>query len=207
MLKNTIVNKKIIKRNIYNKKELANKIIIFSLFGLLITFKSDIQATNNNVSTEDNSKYILDCEGYGYYSIKYSESLRNIDPSNYDQKFYEIYKNVTYSYNNKNLNGNSVYIVQYDDGSTHLVDSNNNKYDLLTGKPITAKKTNIVLWKESSNFYELYKSGVITDNVVLLSSSYSGVINDWDGKKHYQTVDLVAEQKAEEEYQKKFGGK
>ena len=91
MLKNTIVNKKIIKRNIYNKKELANKIIIFSLFGLLITFKSDIQATNNNVSTEDNSKYILDCEGYGYYSIKYSESLRNIDPSNYDQKFYDFH--------------------------------------------------------------------------------------------------------------------
>ena len=87
------------------------------------------------------------------------------------------------------------------------MDSNNSKEDLFTQEIINAKKTNIVLFKESSIFYELYKNGLIDSNEVILSNEYIDIIKNWDGKKHYKTPDLIAQKNALEEYELKYGGR
>ncbi len=79
--------------------------------------------------------------------------------------------------------------------------------NLITGEFITAKKTNIILFKESSAFYELCKDDIINNEIVEITSDYLNYINNWDGEKHYKTLDLAAGKKTNEEYQKKFGGK
>ena len=197
-IKNTTNTKKIIKRNIFNKRVIATGLVIFSLAAVLV-FNSK---TSNDNGPEYQQAYNLESEEFNYYSTHYLDILRNLNPNDFDQTFAGIYKNVMYSYNNNFYNGSSVFIVNYDDGSTHLVDSNNPKSDLFTGESINSKKTKMVLFKESSLFYELYTNGVITSDSVTLSSEY---INNWDGEKHYQTVDLVAQKEASESYEEKYG--
>lgn len=193
-LKNTDEKKKIVNRNANFKKAIAGGIIVFSLATTVLAL--------NSADSE-----ILDSEEYGFYSTHYLDNLGKTDPSDYDSKFGQIYDNVTYSYNGNSYSGESLYIISYEDGSVHLVDSDDRKHDLLTKEDINSKRTGICLFKESSVFYELYELGLIKNEHVELSLEYKNVINNWDGKKHYQTVDLVAQKKTEEEYQAKYGGK
>ena len=193
-LKNTEEKQKIIKRNVSLKQVVATGIILFSLATVAISFdRSDSE--------------IVDSEEHGYYSERYLENLRTTNPADYDSDFGQIYNNVTFSCNGKTYPGSSIYIVSYDDGLVHLIDSDNRKTDLITNESINAKRTGIALFKESSIFYELYKANIITNEQVELTPNYLDIIKTWDGEKHYQTVDLVVEQKTEEEYHKKYGGK
>lgn len=194
MLNNTSESKKIVKRNVLLNGMLIGGVVTFSLATVLFSA--------NQMKPE-----ILDSEEYGFYSTHYIENLHNINPDDYDSKFDEIYKNVSYSYDDNTYSGLAIYIISYDDGSVHLVDSDNRKYDLLTNEVLTAKRKNVVPFKESSIFYELYESGIIEDENVQLSSAYSDMISRWDGKKHYKTVDLVAERETSAEYQERYGGK
>lgn len=193
-LNNTQEKRKIIRKNVPLKEVIAGGLVIFSLAAVVFSA--------NQMKSE-----ILDSEEYGFYSTHYIENLHNINPADYDSKFGEIYENVSYSYDGKTYSGLAIYIISYDDGSVHLVDSNNRAHDLLTNEELTAKRKHVVPFKESSIFYELYESGIIQDENVQLSSSYSDMISRWDGKKHYKTVDLVAERETSAEYQKKYGGK
>ena len=193
-LKNTSEPKLIINRDVPLKKVIGGGLIIFSLAATFVTI--------DKLGPE-----MLDREEYGFYSTHYLENLEQINPKDYDLRFNEIYRNVTFSYNNNMYSGSSIYIISYDDGKTHLVDSNNRKFDLLTNESITAKKTKAIPFKESSVFYQLYVAGIIKDEDVILSPNYLNIIANWDGEKHYQTVDLVAEQKTKLEYREKYGGK
>ena len=193
-LKNTSEPKLIINRDVPLKKVIGGGLIIFSLAATFVTI--------DKLGPE-----MLDREEYGFYSTHYLENLEQINPKDYDLRFDEIYRNVTFSYNNNMYSGSSIYIISYDDGKTHLVDSNNRKFDLLTNESITAKKTKAIPFKESSVFYQLYVAGIIKDEDVILSPNYLNIIANWDGEKHYQTVDLVAEQKTKLEYREKYGGK
>ena len=193
-LKNTSEPKLIINRDVPLKKVIGGGLIIFSLAATFVTIDKLVPE-------------MLDSEEYGFYSKHYLENLDQINPKDYDLRFDEIYRNVTFSYNNNTYSGSSIYIISYDDGKTHLVDSNNRKFDLLTNESITAKKTKAIPFKESSVFYQLYVAGIIKDEDVILSPNYLNIIANWDGEKHYQTVDLVAEQKTKLEYRGKYGGK
>lgn len=193
-LKNTNENKKIVNRNTNFKKVIAGGVIVFSLATTVIALNED-------------APQILDSEEYGFYSTHYLDNLGKINPGDYDTKFGQIYDNVTYSYNGNSYSGTSLYIISYDDGTVHLIDSDDRKHDLLTKEDINAKRTGICLFKESSVFYELYEAGIIKNEHVELSPDYKSAINNWDGNKHYQTVDLVAQQETEKEYQAKYGGK
>lgn len=193
-LNNTQEKRKIIRKNVPLNKIVIGGVVVFSLATVLF-------------SANQMKPKILDSEEYGYYSTHYIENLHNITPDNYDSAFNEIYKNVSYSYDGNTYSGSAIYIISYDDGSVHLVDSNNRTHDLLTNEELTTKRKYVVPFKESSIFYELYESGIIQDENIQLSSTYSDMIRSWDGKKHYKTVDLVAEKETRAEYQKKYGGK
>ncbi|MBR2678720.1 MAG: hypothetical protein IKE63_04815 [Bacilli bacterium] len=193
-LKNTSEPKLIINRDVPLKKVIGGGVIIFSLAATFVTI--------DKLGPE-----MLDSDEYGFYSTHYLENLNQINQKDYDLRFDEIYRNVTFSYNNNTYSGSSIYIISYDDGKAHLVDSNNRNIDLLTNESIKAKKTKAIPFKESSVFYQLYVAGIIKDEDVILSPNYLNIIANWDGEKHYQTVDLVAEQKTKLEYREKYGGK
>ncbi len=182
IINNTQNKRKIIKRNDSLKKVVASTIIVFSLSSALFLSK-------------DNT--ILDSEEYERYSLKYLEYLRE-NEDEFKDNFSEVYKNVAFKYNDKVYNGSSIFIVKYDDNSVHLVDANNNKVDLLTNEAINAKRTKIVLFKESSIFYTLYESGFITENEFTLSEDIIKLLISWDGEKHYKTIDLNADLYARE---------
>ena len=193
-LNNTSEPKKIVKRDINLGKFVSSGIFVFSLATLVFS------------ANKLNYK-ILDSEEYGFYSVHYLENLDNVKLEDYDYNFNQIYDNVTYKCNKKNYSGMSIYIVSYDDGTVHLIDSDNRKKDLITNEPIIGKRTKIMPFKQSSVFYDLYSLGVIKDENVILSSDYLNVIAGWNGEKHYKTIDLVAERETSLQYQEKYGGK
>lgn len=193
-LNNTSDNKKIIKRNVPLKEMIVGGVVIFSLATAVLGI--------NQMKPE-----ILDSEEYGFYSTHYLDNLRSEDESNYDSNFVKIYNDVTYTCGDNTYSGLSIYIVSYDDGSVHLIDSDNRSQDLITGDDITGKRVHVMPFRESSVFYELYASGIIQGENVTLSDTFLNYISRWNGEKHYQTVDLVAEQKTSLEYQERYGGK
>ncbi len=196
-LKNTENPKKIKKRNIVIPSIAIGGAIVFSLAATL---------TLDNIN-ESKETAIADSEEYLYYQGQYLNSLNNLNSNDFDQNFDNIYNDITFKYNGQEYPGPSLFIVEYDDGSTHLVYSDNNKVDLFTNEPITAKKAKIVAFRESSAFYKMYKDGLITSTDFELSTNIISYINSWDGEKHTATPDLAAEKEANEAYDKKYGGR
>ena len=163
----------ITKRNISFQKNISKGVVIFSLAAVMLglSIESNVQESK-----------IVDSEEYSYYSGKYLEYL-NTNTDEFDLNFDFIYKNAKYIYNDKEYKGTSIYIVEYDDNTTHLVDANNNMVDLLTEEKITAKRIKMSLFKESSLFYELYKNGIINNNEIELSKEYIEYIKNCMNKK------------------------
>ena len=87
------------------------------------------------------------------------------------------------------------------------MDASNNKVDLITGESITIKRVHTVPFRESSAFYNLYINKLINEENFEITPNISDYIKNWDGQKHYKTIDLNAEKYATEEYQKKYGGR
>lgn len=199
--------KTIMKRNIKFQKAIASGLVVFSLTGVIWGLSNNNEKRNDISSEGTQASYIADSEEYLFYSGKYSEYLKKNNKEDFDSIFSQIYENARFLFNGNEYKCKAIYIVSYDDGSIHLVDANNNKYDLLTGELISAKRTNIVPFRESSLFYELYLNGIITSSDIQLSNNFKTYIESWDGTKHNQTLDLSAEAYAKDEYQKRFGGK
>ena len=187
----------ITKRNISFQKNISKGVVIFSLAAVMLglSIESNVQESK-----------IVDSEEYSYYSGKYLEYL-NTNTDEFDLNFDFIYKNAKYIYNDKEYKGTSIYIVEYDDNTTHLVDANNNMVDLLTEEKITAKRIKMSLFKESSLFYELYKNGIINNNEIELSKEYIEYIKNWNGERHRETKDLMAEEYASNAFKEEFGGR
>lgn len=158
----------------------------------------------NNEEREKKNKDVLEGnKRYYYYNDKYYDALSN--PSNIDEKFTKIYDNIKFTYANKEYDSDSIYIVTCD-GSVHLVDADNSKFDLLTGSDLSKKK-NISKFIDSSVFYNLYKSGVINSYVINLDSSYVNLISNWDGLEHDKSPKTYAKKVASLAYDEKFGNK
>lgn len=192
-LNNTSEGRRIIKRNVPLKEIIVGGVVVFSLAKV--------------VAASQMKPEILDSEEYGFYSTHYLEHLRSEDEANYDSNFRKIYDNVTYTSGDNTYSGLAVYIVSYDNGEVHLIDSDDRKHDIITGDSVTGDRVKVMPFRESSVFYELYELGIIQDENVILSDNFIDYINRWDGEKHYQTVDLVAEQKTSIEYKERYGGK
>ena len=187
---------KIVKENISFERIIAGGLAVFSLAGAIWGLSENI-----------NDGEIMDSKEYMYYSSKYNEYFDNNPEDNFDPIFTKIYNDAKFICNNQEYDGATIYIVQYDDNSVHLVYSSNNKYDLITGDMINAKKTRFVKFRESSAFYELYENGIITDSEINITNDYLNYISNWNGQNHYQTSDTSATRYAFEESEKKFGGR
>ena len=188
-------------KTITSKKATGKIIRGVCIFGIAIAIftagKNDKDQTNT---------INLESEEYGYYTTNYLQNIREIDISEYDKKFEELCAKAIIIYNDKQYESDAIYIAKLEDGTIHLINSNNNKVDFITGVSLDSKRVKTMRWTDSSSFHEIYELGLITDNNIKLSENMIDMILNWDGEKHYQTVTQVAEKKTSEDYQKKYGG-
>ena len=175
------------------------------IFGIVTVYFSTDNVTIDN--SKKNQGINLESEEYGFYSTSYLRNLREINPDDFDKTFLEIYDKSIINYKDKQYNSDSIYISQLEDGTVHLIDSNNNKVDFITKESLTSKRVNTMLWKDSSIFYKMYKLGLIKDENIIIPDNITEIIICWNGAKHYQTVKQIAEKKTTKAYQNKYGGK
>lgn len=199
-MKNTMEPKTITSKNATGR--FARGVLIFSIAMSIFSAEKKYMDENNQTNVIN-----LESEEYDYYNNSFLRNLREINHSEKDDRFEEIYDKAIIIFNNKQYESAAIYIAKLEDGTVHFIDSNNNKVDLITGELLKSKRVNTLPWIDSSIFYEMYKLGLITEEKVTLSDNIIDMISKWDGEKHYQTVKQIAEKKASEEYKKRYGGK
>ena len=226
MLKNTNKEYSILQKNNKNINKIYGNIVVFSLATLLIGNvygKTNNKAINNTdvtqISNDEESTSIVSREKetfdkeylegearFSFFQQFYMESLKELESEKFDTNFEEICKSGKYSINGKEYSVMEVYIVKCDDGSIHLVKAGENKLDILTNTEFNSKKIIILQFSNSKVFYEMYESGVFnTSTITLTSEIFNKYAGMWNGEKHLETKTQRAEEKAHEEYQKKYG--
>lgn len=192
-MRNTKKEYSIKERNIKKKGLYIGGIGVFALLaGLTISSLK----TNKNKDGEDR---------YGYYSISYLDAKKNMDESNFDQNFINLYNKDNISIGDNSYSSRSIYIVKNNDDSVYLIKAGENTTDLLTGKEFEYDRKNICLFKDSTIYANLYDNGKLNEDLKFDPSDLTSLIQTWDGEKHDKTPELYAEKQASEAYIKKYG--
>lgn len=193
-MNNTNKKYKIIKNNSINKKYIIGGVLVTTLFISC--------AKPNNIKKE----YDLGQEQYNYYSTEYMNAINNMNESEFDNNFINIYKNGTYTINNQKYEINTIYISKLKDGSVHIYKAGENNYDIINSNEFYEKKKVVCCFRDSSVFFKLYEDGVFTnENIEIDNQILQDYINEWDSTKHTKLPELKADSEASKKYKLKYG--
>ena len=201
-LKNTDKKYSIVSKNNRQRRIIAGGLAATSLFLLLAS--SNISKKQVN-STNEQTEYYENYDGYNYYNSIHLNVLNNMDDSQFDESFIDIYDNGKYIINGNKYDVNEIYISKLEDDSVHLYKAGDNNTDVLSGENLSSKKVKSCCFRDSSIFESLYRSGCFVNKQALINSNISKLLNSWNGEKHLKTPQLMANKEASEAYQRKFG--
>lgn len=180
---------------------MANRYIIDKKICKSIIISTAIAAAllNAPILKEDNNTEIIDKghEMYNAYSRVYLDTISELDKTQYDEKFIDIYRNGKYYIDEIEYDVSELYIVTTESGENHIIKAGENKYDILTKQTIEEKKVNIQCLRNTSIFYTLYQDGLITSKEIKLDKNVlAKYIKQWDGQNQYEVPELIADKEA-----------
>ena len=177
------------------KKRKKGKYVAFvagiSISTLTLLFIEE-QRMNTHQETTINSEF-------NHYSGIYKNVLLQMDDTQFDKKFIDIYKNGNFLYKGKEYDIDSLYATKAKDGNNYIVEAGED-YDFFTKKKIDPIKP--IALKKTTLFWNAYQDNVFHKKEIVpedhLLDSY---LQEWDGLKHQKVPERLAEDLTRKEYQ------
>ena len=194
------INEKIsiIKKNSFKEKKIIGGIIITSLM-------LAISMPNQTMSSEKKETTSIDHEVKNYFDTEYLSLLSNAIPAEYDQRFRNIFFNAEVVIENEKYDITEFFMVELEDGSTHLININNPTIDIVTKEEISDDYDLIDDFRNTTTFWNLYKAGKIKNNEIIIDSSLKEYTGAWDRESHEEILELSARNEAERRTRTHFG--
>ena len=153
-----------------------------------------------------NKDYIEGKSRYYFYEQVFIDSLNKIQFETFDNEFEDLCSDGVYSINGNEYSVREVYIVKCEDGSVHLIKAGENNLDVLTNNIFSSNKIIKLQFTDSRIFYDMYIDGLFKEKKLYLTSEiFNRYIIKWNGEKHLQTKEQIAEVESHEKYQEKYG--
>ena len=144
-------------------------------------------------------------DAFNNYAGLFKESSQSLEGEEFDSVFEQFYNTGTVLLNDKDYGIKSLYIKTMEDDNNYLTEAGEN-IDLLTNLSLTGKKKDSLALRKADFLYDIYKEGYIKNNVLTIDNEkLKDYLASWDGKEHSEVRRLKIEQKANEEYHKKYG--